>query len=119
MLNLLYQQDGLSQKEICSKLCIKPSTVTVSLQRMEKSALVCRVTDEKDKRIQRIYLTDYGRELHREVEKIRKEVNAVMVQGMTPEEVDHLKYQILQMQENLEKMPGSMEIKGYFREGEQ
>ena len=23
------------------------------------------------------------------------------------------------MQENLEKMPGSMEIKGYFREGEQ
>lgn len=25
MLNLLYQQDGLSQKEICSKLCIKPS----------------------------------------------------------------------------------------------
>ena len=42
MLNLLYQQDGLSQKEICSKLCIKPSTVTVSLQRMEKSALVCR-----------------------------------------------------------------------------
>lgn len=119
MLNLLYQQDGLSQKEICSKLCIKPSTVTVSLQRMEKSALVCRVADEKDRRIQRIYLTDYGRELHREVEKIRKEVNAVMVQGMTPEEVDHLKDQILQMQENLEKMPGSMEIKGYFREGEQ
>ena len=69
MLNLLYQQDGLSQKEICSKLCIKPSTVTVSLQRMEKSALVCRVADEKDKRIQRIYLTDYGRELHREVKR--------------------------------------------------
>ena len=86
---------------------------------MEKSALVCRLADEKDKRIQRIYLTDYGRELHREVEKIRKEVNAVMVQGMTPEEVDHLKDQILRMQENLEKMPGSMEIKGYFREGEQ
>ena len=79
----------------------------------------CKVADEKDKRIQRIYLTDYGRELHREVEKIRKEVNAVMVQGMTPEEVDHLKDQILRMQENLEKMPGSMEIKGYFREGEQ
>ena len=53
------------------------------------------------------------------MEKIRKEVNAVMVQGMTPEEVDHLKDQILRMQENLEKMPGSMEIKGYFREGEQ
>lgn len=119
MLSLLYQREGLSQKEICSKLCIKPSTVTVSLQRMEKAELVYRVADEKDKRIQRIYLTDRGKELHREVEKIRKEVGAVMLQGMTKEETNHLKEQILQMQKNLEQMPGSMEIKGYFKEGEE
>lgn len=63
---------------------------------------------------QRIYLTDSGKEIHREVEKIRKEVGSVMLQGMTPEEVDHLKKQILQMQENMEKMPGSTEIKDYL-----
>lgn len=45
---------------------------------------------------------------------IRKEVGSVMLQGMTPEEVDHLKKQILQMQENMEKMPGSTEIKDYL-----
>ena len=114
MLNILYQQEGLSQREICSRLCIKPSTVTVSLQRMEKADLIYRVADAKDKRIQRIYLTDSGKEIHREVEKIRKEVGSVMLQGMTPEEVDHLKKQILQMQENMEKMPGSTEIKDYL-----
>lgn len=119
MLNLLYQKEGLSQKEICNSLCIKPSTVTVSLQRMEKAELVYRVADAKDKRVQRIYLTDHGKELHREVEKIRREVSDVMLQGMTPEEVNHLKEQILQMQKNLERMPGSMEIKGYFKEGEE
>ena len=73
MLDILYRQEGLSQREICSRLCIKPSTVTVSLQRMEKAALIYRVADAKDKRIQRIYLTDSGKEIHREVEKIRKE----------------------------------------------
>ena len=125
MLDILYRQGGLeflhshkqsivSQREICSRLCIKPSTVTVSLQRMEKAALIYRVADAKDKRIQRIYLTDSGKEIHREVEKIRKEVGSVMLQGMTPEEVDHLKKQILQMQENMEKMPGSTEIKDYL-----
>ena len=103
MLDILYRQEGLSQREICSRLCIKPSTVTVSLQRMEKAALIYRVADAKDKRIQRIYLTDSGKEIHREVEKIRKEVGSVMLQGMTPEEVDHLKKQILQMQENMKK----------------
>lgn len=86
----------------------------MSLQRMEKAALIYRVADAKDKRIQRIYLTDSGKEIHREVEKIRKEVGSVMLQGMTPEEVDHLKKQILQMQENMEKMPGSTEIKDYL-----
>lgn len=114
MLDILYRQEGLSQREICSRLCIKPSTVTVPLQRMEKAALIYRVADAKDKRIQRIYLTDSGKEIHREVEKIRKEVGSVMLQGMTPEEVDHLKKQILQMQENMEKMPGSTEIKDYL-----
>ena len=114
MLNILYRQEGLSQREICSRLCIKPSTVTVSRQRMEKADLTYRVADAKDKRIQRIYLTDSGKEIHREVEKIRKEVGSVMLQGMTPEEVDHLKKQILQMQENMEKMPGSTEIKDYL-----
>ena len=114
MLDILYRQEGLSQREICSRLCIKPSTVTVSLQRMEKAALIYRVADAKDKRIQRIYLTDSGKEIHREVEKIRKEVGSVMLQGMTPEEVDHLKKQILQMQENMEKMPGRTEIKDYL-----
>ena len=114
MLDILYRQEGLSQREICSRLCNKPSTVTVSLQRMEKAALIYRVADAKDKRIQRIYLTDSGKEIHREVEKIRKEVGSVMLQGMTPKEVDHLKKQILQMQENMEKMPGSTEIKDYL-----
>ena len=79
-----------------------------------KADLIYRVADAKDKRIQRIYLTDSGKEIHREVEKIRKEVGSVMLQGMTPEEVDHLKKQILQMQENMEKMPGSTEIKDYL-----
>ena len=45
MLNILYQQEGISQREICNSLCIKPSTVTVSLQRMEKAASDDRKSD--------------------------------------------------------------------------
>ena len=35
------------------------------------------------------------------------------------QDLQRMAKQLQSMQENLEKMPGSMEIKGYFREGEQ
>lgn len=115
MMNLIYHQEGLSQKEICDRLYIKPSTVTVSVQRMEKSGLIYRVPDEKDKRIMRIYLTDHGKELFQEVAMIRKEVSGKMLEGISKEEIAFLKEKILHMQENLKKMPGSNQMKDYMQ----
>lgn len=60
ILVILQKKDGYSQKEITKLLGVKPPTVTVSIQRLEKSGLVCRKPDENDQRISRIYLTEKG-----------------------------------------------------------
>lgn len=39
---ILSRRDGCSQKEIAECLEIKPPTVNVSIQRLEKSGMVCR-----------------------------------------------------------------------------
>lgn len=62
ILGILYKHDGCSQREIAEQLGVKAPTVTVSIQRLEKSGLVCRKQDEKDQRVTRIYLTEYGKE---------------------------------------------------------
>lgn len=62
ILEILRRRDGYSQKEIAKLLGVKPPTVTVSLQRLEKSGLLYRKQDKNDQRITRIYLTEEGRD---------------------------------------------------------
>src|SRR5690606_33080780 len=57
----LAKREGQSQKELAEELEIKPATLTVMLNRMEKNGLVRRAPDEQDQRVSRIYLTDEGR----------------------------------------------------------
>ena len=48
VLGLLAHKDGLSQREIAEKLHIKPPTVNVTVQRLEKAGFLYREADEKD-----------------------------------------------------------------------
>ena len=45
---ILSRRDGCSQKEMAECLEIKPPTVNVSIQRLEKSGMVYRKKDEQD-----------------------------------------------------------------------
>ena len=50
VLGLLAYKDGLSQREIAEHLRIKPPTVNVTVQRLEKAGFLYREADEKDQR---------------------------------------------------------------------
>jgi len=56
----LAREGGQSQNELARRLEIKPATLTVMLNRMEKNGLVRREADPADLRISRIYLTAKG-----------------------------------------------------------
>ncbi|MBS5123711.1 MAG: MarR family transcriptional regulator [Blautia sp.] len=67
ILLLLAKRVEMSQREIAEELCVKPPTVNVMVQRMEKAGLIGRRHDEKDQRITRIFLTDQGYEMKKKV----------------------------------------------------
>ncbi len=54
VLGLVATEDGLSQREIAKILRIKPPTVNVTVQRLEKAGFLYREADEKDQRIQNL-----------------------------------------------------------------
>lgn len=52
---------GLNQRELAKMLRVRAASVTVILQRLEKSGMITRLQDEQDQRITRVYITDKGK----------------------------------------------------------
>jgi len=62
--------DGITQRDLAEALSISRPTLTVMLQKMEKSGLVERRADELDQRYTRIHLTAAGASTHDEMHKV-------------------------------------------------
>lgn len=107
LLRVLSEQDGLSQKELSEKMQITPATLTVMLARMEKTGLVSRKPDEDDQRISRVYLTDRGRQVHKEVKETLQGMDALCFDRFTTEERIIFRRLLLQMYENLKRFEES------------
>jgi len=70
VLNVLWEQEGMTHSELARKLHRSPSTITKTVQRMERAGFVERRDDPTDERISRVYLTDAGRDVRSAVEEI-------------------------------------------------
>lgn len=64
MLMLLRAEGSeMNQVQLADELCVKPSSVTSMLNNMEKEGLIVRKSDNDDKRVKRIYLTENGKKI--------------------------------------------------------
>lgn len=104
ILAMLWNRDGLTQKEIAEELRLRPSTVTVILKRMEKAGLLKREPDHYDMRISRVYLTQKGKDLRKDVEEIMKTMEEECFAGFTFEEKILLRRFFIQIRDNLRKV---------------
>lgn len=102
----LHFENGQTQKELAHLMGIKPATMTVMIQRMEKNGLVRKEQDKKDQRSTRIYITEKGEEEYRKFQVIWDKMEEEMFANFTVEEKIIFRRLLLQMQSNfLEKMP--------------
>ncbi|MGH7882039.1 MAG: MarR family winged helix-turn-helix transcriptional regulator [Candidatus Dormibacteraceae bacterium] len=63
VLNRLWEQDGLSQRELAERTFKDPPNTARILDRLEDKALIVRQTAPNDRRVTLIFLTDEGRAL--------------------------------------------------------
>lgn len=102
ILLLLWKKDGLSQKEIADVIGLKPATITVMINRMEKAGWLERRSDSEDLRVSRVYLTEQAH-LHRaQVEQVFITVNKECFSEFTDQEKVLLRRFLLHMRDNLE-----------------
>lgn len=98
---ILQKQEGISLREMADRLHIKPPTVTVTIQRLEKAGFVFKKPDDKDQRINRIYLTDKGKALSENMLQLVQEDEQVLVEGFSEEEKEMVMSFLQRMVENL------------------
>ena len=103
LLKRLTEKDGMSQKELAGMLNVKPATLTVMIDRMEKTGFVERKSDPKDQRVSRVFLTGKGRRAAAEVEEALQLLNQYSFAGFSPEEELVLRGLIQMVHDNLEK----------------
>lgn len=103
VLFMLWEEDGRTQTEFCDKLDLKPATVTVMLKRMEKTGLLVRKADPSDLRVSRVYLTEKGRNLERQVVEVVRTMDRECFDGFTAEEKVLLRRFFKHMRDNLIK----------------
>ena len=101
LLKCLWNQDGLSQKEIADLMGIQAATATRMVIRMERSGFVQRKTDPEDERVSRVYLTDIGRNLQHAVEEGWLSIEQQILKGFSLEERLLLRRYLEQIYKNL------------------
>jgi len=70
LLSVLWEQDGRSGAELSERLILDSATMTGLIDRTVTSNLVVRKPDASDRRINRVWLTDHGKNLSEPLNKV-------------------------------------------------
>ncbi|MEV0773429.1 MULTISPECIES: MarR family winged helix-turn-helix transcriptional regulator [Nocardia] len=103
----LYEEEGISQLQLCEKVRIDQSTMAHTLKRMERDGLVQRIADPRDGRRTLIYLTDRSRALRAALTTAAREVNDLATEGFSDVDGDELIRMVRQSIGNLEAHRGA------------
>ncbi|MBN2205724.1 MAG: winged helix-turn-helix transcriptional regulator [Thermoleophilia bacterium] len=85
-LGVLAHRDGIAQRDLAEALHIAPPTLSRMLQSMEKNGVVERRDDEADQRLSRVYMTDAGRTVAREMRAAMADHIPVAVAALSDDE---------------------------------
>jgi DNA-binding MarR family transcriptional regulator len=83
----LYNQEGRSQDSLAQSGGFDKTMIAKSILRLEEEGIVYRKIDSEDKRIKRLYLTEKGKELRPEMERIGLKLNALLLKGLDSDEL--------------------------------
>jgi MarR family transcriptional regulator, organic hydroperoxide resistance regulator len=101
-LRALWQQDGITQRELSRKVRMMEPTTAAALESMERAGLIRRKRNAQDRRKINIHLTDRGRELRDVLIPCAIEVNRIALQGIPTEAIASLRDQLARITHNLD-----------------
>ena len=102
-LRALWEEEGVTQRELSRRIGMMESTAVPALALMERRGLVRRQRDAKDRRRSCVYLTKRGRALKAILLPYAKEANLVALDGVSAIDQATLGRILRQVRANLER----------------
>jgi len=98
---LLLKKEGISQNEIADTLKKDKSSITRMLASLEQKGFIKRTGSAIDRRAVQVYLTDEGRALSDDVDRISIRTKELLNSGFTDEELTELKRLLMKVSGNV------------------
>lgn len=87
-LAVLRVEDGMSQRELGTRLNLKDAAIGKAIDALERAGLVERRKDRDDRRKALVCLTEEGKKVSRKVARMRKEFQSIVVTGFAEDEIE-------------------------------
>lgn len=100
-LRILWQEDGVTQRELSSRAGVTEPTAFVVLKSLEHQRCVARKQMSGNRKNLYIYLTPKGRALRENLEPLAEEVNRIAIAHLTNAEIAATRKTLLAVIENL------------------
>lgn len=97
----LIEHGTLIQSKICEQLYIEASTISRTLDNMEKNGWIVRIVDEQDKREKRVEMTDKSRERFPELVQMIDELQGQIIDGIPGQDLAVFDRVLEQIRDNL------------------
>jgi DNA-binding MarR family transcriptional regulator len=97
----LWQEDGLTQADLSTRVGMKAPTTVVAIRRLVEDGLVVREQDTQDRRKVRIYLTEKGRRSRDVLLPLAHDVNMSATEGFSKKEIRQFQSLFDRMKKNL------------------
>ena len=104
-LRVLWEEDGLSQRELSQRVGMMEPTTASALNTMERKGFVRRLRNRADRRIVNVFLTERGRGLRGQLLPLAAEVNRVALRDVTGEDLARLRAILRKLGVGLEADP--------------
>lgn len=100
-LRILWERDGLTQRELSQEAGLVEPTTVAALRAMEELGYITRERAEGNRKNLYVHLTPAGRALKRKLIPMAEKVNGVALQGISQADLDTTRRTLLVMLDNL------------------
>ena len=104
-LRILWERDGLTQRELSDEAGVMEPTTAAAIKAMEERGYVSRNRQDGNRKNVYVRLTSKGRALRARLVPLAKEVNELAVLGMKKSDVANARSALLAIIANLRKDP--------------
>jgi len=101
LMYLLKNGDGISQEELNEHLNFDKATTARAIKKLMKNGYLTKKTDEKDHRINRIFLTNKAYNIYNEMEKMNNYWEKILTDNLSIEEKEMVQDILNKMLDNI------------------